>query len=225
MRVSFYKERLLWQNKTSCRIKRSLAQDHGQCCNIFMNNYRDVTPQTRSQQNSIKEVFNYLMGFIVHPIEKIKLLPNWRWPLLLITLGCVASVSGLITGFFPLSVFRIISGAIVSPIITAFTTYLGTLFIFYYFQIFEEQRQPFRKIFTLLFLANIPFFILQIGSELVPPLTLVGFGFTALLLAVGLTENFGLPKRKSIQLISIMYAAVFVIWLVSRISAAQGLPQ
>lgn len=185
-----------------------------------MNNYRDVTPRATSTA-TLKDVLKYLAEFIRHPIERIKNLPNWRWPLLLFTLGTVAATSGFISGLFPPSVFRIISGTIISPLLTAFTTYVGTLFIYYYFQIFENQTHPFRKIFTLLFLANIPFFVLQIGSEIVPPLTLVGFAFTAILIAVGLTENFNFPKPRSIKLVSIMYIAVFIIWLINRITLSR----
>lgn len=183
-----------------------------------MNNYRDVTPQSSSSTSGLKDVCLYLLDFIRHPVEKIKTLPNWHWPLLLFTMGAVAGISGFITGLFPPSIFRIIAGTLISPLITAFTTYLGTLFIYYYFQIFENQTHPFRKIFTLLFLSNIPFFVLQIGSEIVPPLTLVGFAFTAVLMAVGLTENFNLPKNRSVKLVGLMYVAVFIIWLVNRIT-------
>lgn len=186
-----------------------------------MSDYRDVTPnqQPSSTQNA-KEVLRYLVDYLKQPIHNIKTLPDWRWSTLIITLVVISMISGVITGLVPPNFFRIMSGVIVSPMVAAVVAFIGSMFIYYYFQVFEKRTCSLRKIFTLILFADIPFFIFQIGSELIPPITLVGFAFTSLLMAVGLTENFQMEKRRSFRLVTILFSLVFILWLWNRIDAA-----
>ncbi|AFY01244.1 Yip1 family protein [Bdellovibrio bacteriovorus] len=187
-----------------------------------MSDYRDVTPNKQQPSFEMtKEVVRYIINYLRHPVEKIKTLPDWNWPLLIMTLVALAIISGVLTGLVPPNFFRIMGGIIVSPIVAAVTTFIGSLFIYYYFQVFEKRTCSLRKIFTLVLFANIPFFIFQVGSELLPPITLVGFAFTALLMAVGLTENFQMEKRRALRLVTILFAIVFIIWLWNRIDISR----
>ena len=184
-----------------------------------MTNYRDVTPGAHSE--TAKQVFRYILDYLRHPVEKIKTLPDWSWAVLVITLVVLSMASGILTGLVPPNFFRILGGVIISPIVGVVTTTVGALFIYYYFQVFEKRTCSLRRIFTLLIFANIPFFIFQVGSEIIPPITLVGFAFTALLMAVGLTENFQMDKRRALRLVTIMFAVVFIIWLWNRVDISR----
>lgn len=186
-----------------------------------MTDYRDVTNSTKSHQETAKEVLTFLGNYLKHPIEKIKTLPDWKWTVLIVTLIAVSMVSGVLTGLVPPNFFRIAGGIIISPIVGVATTFIGSLFVYYYFQVFEKRTCSMRKIFTLILLANIPFFIFQVGSEIIPPITLVGFAFTSMLMAVGLTENFQMEKRRAIRLVSIIFAIVFLLWLWNRIDISR----
>lgn len=186
-----------------------------------MSDYRDVTPKQNPSFEMTKEVIRYIINYLRHPVEKIKTLPDWNWPLLMITLISVSIVSGVLTGLVPPNFFRIMGGIIISPIVGVVTTFIGSLFIYYYFQVFEKRTCSLRRIFTLILFANIPFFIFQVGSEILPPITLVGFAFTALLMAVGLTENFQMEKRRALRLVTILFAIVFIIWLWNRIDISR----
>lgn len=189
-----------------------------------MSDYRDVTPQEQKPSpsfNSAKEVVQYLISYMKQPIERIKTLPDWPWMVLLVTLILLSITSGVLTGLVPPNFFRVMSGLIISPIVNVVTTFVGSLFIYYYFQVFEKRTCSLRKIFTLVLFANIPFLVFLIGSEVIPPLTLVGFAFTALLLAVGLSENFNMEKRRAIRLVTILFAIVFLIWLWNRIDISR----
>lgn len=187
-----------------------------------MSDYRDVTPKASSEfSQAIRKVFNYIADYLRHPIQKISHLPDWSWTTLLVTLIAISMASGILTGLVPPNFFRVIAGVIVSPFVGVVTTFIGALFFYYYFQVFEKRTCSLRQIFTLILFANIPFFIFQIGAELIPPITLVGFAFTALLLIVGLTDNFQMEKRRAIRLVAILFAVVFVIWLVNRIELAR----
>ncbi|WP_295903899.1 YIP1 family protein [uncultured Bdellovibrio sp.] len=186
-----------------------------------MSDYRDVTPQNQPHFETAKEVVRYIINYLRHPIEKIKTLPEWNWPVLIITLIVLSMASGVLTGLVPPNFFRIMGGFIISPIVGVVTTFIGSLFIYYYFQVYEKRTCSLRKIFTLVLFANIPFFVFQVGSEMIPPITLVGFAFTALLMAVGLTENFQMEKRRSIRLVTILFAIVFILWLWNRIDISR----
>ncbi|WP_413561077.1 Yip1 family protein [Bdellovibrio sp. HCB209] len=186
-----------------------------------MTDYRDVTPGQEPKLQTAKEVFNYIIDFLRHPVQKIKSLPDWKWSTLLITIIVIAMISGVISGLVPPNIYRIGAGIIFAPFIAVVMTWLGGVFIYYYFQVFEKRTCSLRKIFTLILFSNIPFFIFQAGSELIPPITLVGFAFTALLMAVGLTENFAMEKRRSLRLVTILFAIVFFLWLYNRIEVAR----
>jgi hypothetical protein len=187
-----------------------------------MSDYRDVTPNQSPQSlQTAKEVIRYIVDYLRHPIQKIKTLPDWNWSTLIITLVAVSMVSGVVSGLIPPNIYRIAGGLIVAPMVGTVTSLVGALFIYYYFQVFEKRTCSYRKIFTLILFANIPFFIFQTGSELIPPITLVGFAFTALLMAVGLTENFQMDKRRSLRLVTILFAIVFILWLYNRIEVAR----
>lgn len=186
-----------------------------------MSDYRDVTPKQSPSFEMTKEVIRYITNYLRHPVEKIKTLPDWNWPLLMITLISMSIASGVLTGLVPPNFFRIMGGVIISPIVGVVTTFIGALFIYYYFQVFEKRTCSLRRIFTLILFANIPFFIFQVGSEILPPITLVGFAFTALLMAVGLTENFQMEKRRALRLVTILFAIVFIIWLWNRIDISR----
>lgn len=188
-----------------------------------MTDYRDVTPQNPQQQQfeKAKEVFRYIVNYLRHPVEKIKNLPDWNWTVLLITLIVMSMISGVLTGLVPPNFFRIMGGIIISPLVGVVTTSLGALFIYYYFQVYEKRTCSLRKIFTLILFANIPFFIFQVGSEVIPPITLVGFAFTAMLMAVGLTENFQMEKRRALRLVTVLFAIVFILWLWNRIDISR----
>ncbi|MEN0057633.1 MAG: Yip1 family protein [Bdellovibrio sp.] len=185
-----------------------------------MNDYRDVTPKA-SHAETAKEVFSYVINFLRHPVERIKTLPDWNWPVLIVTLVVLSMASGALTGLVPPNFFRLMGGIIISPLVGVVTTFIGALFIYYYFQVYEKRTCSLRRIFTLILFANIPFFIFQVGSEIIPPITLVGFAFTALLIAVGLAENFQMDKRRAIRLVTVLLALVFIIWLWNRIDISR----
>lgn len=185
-----------------------------------MSDYRDVTPKQESAVTA-KEVFNYILKFLRNPLEEIRQVPNWNWSVVLVIQVLISMASGVLVGLLPPDFYKILGGLIISPVIGVVMGFIGALFIYYYFQVFEHRTCSLRKIFTLIMLANIPFFVFQVGSEHIPPITLVGFAFTALLMAVGLTENFQMDKKRAIRLVTGLFAVVFILWLWNRIDIAR----
>ncbi len=86
------------------------------------------------------------------------------------------------------------------------------LFFYYYFQIFERKTVSYKKLYTLVVLANIPFLIFHILSNYIAVINLVGTAMTGLILVVGLNHNFAMEKRRAVRLVSILYITLALIW-------------
>lgn len=184
---------------------------------------RDVT-KTSPEQNPYHDFKNKILivfHFLKHPMQEVKNLPDWNWSTLTLFLAIFSIGSGVLFGLIPPNFYRILGGFTLAPAISFFMTGLLTVFFYYYFQIFERRTVDFRRLYTLVIFSNFPFFIFQIGSQIVPPLTLVGFAMTSAIIAVGLTENFQMEKRRAIRLVLFLLAIVFLIWLKDRIDMAR----
>ncbi|GIL17776.1 MAG: hypothetical protein BroJett040_15270 [Oligoflexia bacterium] len=168
-------------------------------------------------KKTCSDIKDILIPFIKNPMEKIRNLPDWDWQTLILAQVLVTAISGALGGLINRSVLSILSGLIMMPILTLITTSISTLFFFYTFQIIIQKQVPYRKLFTVVFFANIPFFIFQIISGYFPPISLVGLAFTGLLLIVGFVENFQVPRKLVIRLIAALYVVFFLIWLWGRL--------
>lgn len=179
---------------------------------------RDVTDSATSP---LKEIARKVVSFIKHPITEIQNLPDWSWGRLLILNALFAMLSGILMGFLPPNFYRIAAGILISPLVSTIMNGLMSLFLYYYFQVFEYRTVSFRRLFTQTFFASIPFFLFQTISEYLPPISLLGFALTGLIMVVGLVENFQLEKKRAIKLMSIVIGVVFLVWLWNRIDIAR----
>lgn len=179
-----------------------------------MNEMRDVSQRTKKV--NFRDLFQFLIAFIKHPVQKISVLPDWNWAALFVVQILLAVVSGTLAGVIKLNFYRIASGMILMPIVSTVAALMLALFLYYYFQFFENRTEPYRKIFTLVILSSIPFYLFQILSEYFAPVTLIGFGFTALLAIVGLCDNFAVSRKRAYQLIGILFTLVLVAWILNR---------
>lgn len=189
---------------------------------------RDVTqpppgqgPKKIFNLESLPECFYYLVHFLKSPIESIKTIPQWTWKDIFLVHFTLSALSGFVAGVFKINLYTIVLGLFIMPFISLIGTALLSSFIYYFFQIFEGKTIEFRRIATLAVLANFPFYLFQIAGEYLPPATLVGFAFSGILFIVGLTENFGMAKRRSIQLIGFLFCLIFVIWVWNQYDLAK----
>lgn len=157
-----------------------------------------------------------LISYLKHPIREIRQVPNWSWPELAVAQLTATAATGAVTGLVNRSVIGVVTGLILTPILTLVTIAVSSLFFYYLFQILAGQTLPFRRLATVVFFANLPFFIFQILSGLVPPISLIGFAFTAVILIVGFVENFQLPRKLVVRLIAGIYLAIFLVWVWGR---------
>lgn len=184
---------------------------------------KDVTPGSKINfeqiLNDLQESFSWIIKYLRNPIHEITKLPDWKWTNLIILLYSISLISGIAAGFLPPNPYRILSGLILFPIMALVMNGLTSFFIYYFFQVFKGTTHSFKKIFTLVFFANIPFYLFEIGSELVPPLTLVGFAFTAFILIVGLVSNFNLEKKLAIRVVGTIYTMILILWIFNRVTS------
>lgn len=177
-----------------------------------MSDIRDVTPRF-----PLRESIHTVLQFLRHPLREVTHLPDWHWPWLLLVTVCVSIISGVIAGFIPPNIYRIAAGIVLSPIVGLVMNTVMASFLYYYFQVFERRTVSLRKLFTLVMFAGIPFYIFQTISDLIWIITPVGFAFTALILVVGLVENFGLEKRRAIRLVATILILTMLVWTWNRI--------
>jgi hypothetical protein len=169
----------------------------------------------------LKEMPKVLYEFLKNPIHGIRHLPDWPYEVLVITQVIVAVISGALNGIVSMSVISFVLGIIITPIVTLVMAFVTSLLLYYVFLVWLDRQLPFRKLITLVLFANIPFFIFQTVSGLVPPITLVGFGFASLLLIVGLVDNFSLPRKQVIRVVGVIYAVFLIIWIWGRIQSIE----
>ncbi|WP_413287909.1 Yip1 family protein [Bdellovibrio sp. HCB337] len=169
----------------------------------------------------IKNVAKSILQFLKHPIQEIARLPDWSWKTLVWVQVSCAMASGVLAGLTKPGFFSILAGIILTPIVSMVMVSVLTAFLYYYFQVFEKRSASARKLFTLSVFASIPFFILQIGSSLLPPITLIGFAFAAMLMTVGLTENFQMEKRRAIRLCVVLFSIVMLVWAANKVSLSR----
>jgi hypothetical protein len=182
-----------------------------QCCNSLMRDVTGSAPPTES-------IPKYLFKFIKHPVHGVAHLPDWSWGRLFWLQVSAAAVSGTLAALTKPNPFGILAGLIFSPFVSTLMVCFLTAFLYYYFQVFERRTVRSLKLFTLVIFSSLPFFIFQIASSLVPPVTLIGFAFSSMLLAVGLTENFLMEKRRAIRLVGVLFGVVVVMWIGNKVS-------
>lgn len=166
-------------------------------------------------ESVIKRIFEYMKN----PIKGIKNIPDWDWATLILVQCFVSLCSGVLAGILQLSFFAFLAGLIMVPIVSLVTAIVSSIFLYYTFLLLAQRELPARQLFTLVILANIPFFIFQTIAPLFPPITLFGFFFTAFILIVGLSENFNLDKKLVIRVIATLCVIYLLIWAWGRIDS------
>ncbi len=171
--------------------------------------------ETKIKQFSI-EILLCFKNFAKSPMKEITALPDWSWPQLLMAEFLLAALSGFLIGVAHFSLKMSILNLFINPIISILATFTSSAFFYYIFQFFSGKSVDFKKIFTSLFFAHTPFFIFQIIAGYFPPILLLSFASTGLLLIMAFVENCHLPRNFVIRLVTIVYALLalsyFLTW-------------
>lgn len=182
-----------------------------------MKSMRDVTPPHGHQVN-INELLEFLIDFVKNPVLKIKTLPQWNWTSLFLLHIVLSVISGALAGLLKLNIYRIAFGLFLMPVVSTLTALLMSMFLYYYFQFFENKTESFKKLFTLVVLSSIPFYFFQVVSEYFSFISIIGFAMTSLLGIVGLCENFNVAKKRAALVVGSLFALVLLTWIANHLS-------
>lgn len=179
---------------------------------------KEVNPEHQPKTIDVKAIIQFLLNYVKHPVKYITEIPEWNLPSLFFIQISVAVISGVLAGLLKMNFFRIANGLILMPIVSTISSLLLTTLIYYYFQFIEEKTENFKKLFSLVIIASIPFYLFQIISEYFSPIALIGFAFTSALLIVGLNETFKVEKKRCYQLVGVLFALVLLTWIANKVT-------
>jgi hypothetical protein len=75
-----------------------------------------------------------------------------------------------------------------------------------------------RRLHALVTYATVPYFILHAFAGLLPLFDLIGFALAAMLLIVGMVEQFSLDRRLVLRLIGLICVVFFMVWAAVHIA-------
>lgn len=178
---------------------------------------RDVSPNEKFSIDH-KALIRFLIDFVKHPVQKISNLPDWNWGSLFVVHIFLSIASGVLAGLLKFNFYRVAAGLFLMPIVSTVSVLIMSLFLYYYFQFFEHKTENFRKIFTLVVLSSIPFYLFQIISEYFSAISLIGFAFASLLSIVGLCDNFQVERKRAYKVVGVIFMLVLFAWITNKIS-------
>lgn len=174
--------------------------------------------QTRSQ---LQTLFQYLVALVKNPVQQIRTLPTIDWKTLIIFQFCLSLTSVILSNLlapFAISILNVLVSLAAAVVATA----LVSLFFYYFFQILYNRTLDFIRVFTLVLFAHIPFAIFHLAAYFFPPADLIGIGLSAVLMIIGLVENFEIPKKVAIRLMIGVYSIFLIYWITQLILSPYG---
>lgn len=163
--------------------------------------------------SQLKELPEYLLRFAKNPVQGIRTTPAWSWPATLSVQGGIAAISGACLAVLNQNFFDFLLALFIFPVSSIIISLVMMFFFYYFFAFFESTFLEFRRLYAIIVLANIPYLLFHILSGLLPPIDLLGFAMTALLLIVGLVEQFKVPKKTVVKLVAFIYIIFFLMWI------------
>ena len=167
--------------------------------------------------HEIRQILDFLTHFVRRPVEMIKHTPDLSWRALFTVQIGAALTSGVLLGAFTHSVFDFFLGLIVLPITTLLSTLILSSFLFYFFSLFRSTYLDFRRLYTVVVFSNLTYFLFHITAGFIPPMDLLGFALTCILMVVGISEQFSQDRKLILKLIGSIYALFVVLWIVGQI--------
>jgi hypothetical protein len=168
-------------------------------------------------KDEIISLFKYLKDLVRNPVESIKQIPSIKFSSLLIFQFFLCAFSVVLSNL--LAPYAINIGQVIITIVASFIGLsLTSLFFYYFFLILFGRELSFRSLFTLVLFAHIPFALFHLLYYYFPVADLMGMGFSAILMIVGLVENYNIPRKAATRLLSSLYAMFFLFWIFKTIS-------
>ncbi len=165
----------------------------------------------------------YFLSFTRTPIESIKSIPSTRFRSVLIFQTILSAIFGGLTGFFSRQFWHFWVWLFTFPIITVVVSSLLILTMLFIFKVFLRREESFFRIYRLVLASIFPFIVFFPILSYLPPLFLVCCAMSALLLIVGLVENFKIPQTTALKIVSLISLILIIVWIVNQIQSQEGL--
>jgi hypothetical protein len=161
----------------------------------------------------IKEVLGFMPSFLKNPVEGIKRVPAWDWPTVIILQIFLAGVVFVLNGLLGRQFILAVVGLILGPLIGLAFAFIGSGIIYYAILFILRTELEFKKVFIVFVLAGVPGYLFGIISAFVSPILILSIIFSALLLIVGLTENFLLDRKAITKIVGAAALVLILAWV------------
>ncbi len=176
-----------------------------------------ISPDLKRELDKLLE---FVLFFVRHPIEGMRRLPDWHWSTLLSLQIGISVICGAMSGLLPPRFTSFFIGIFLYPIISFGQVGLLAVFLVFYFSVRHSVFLEHRRLASIVVLANVPYTIMHIFASVLPPLQLIGFAGTCLLLIVGMSEHFHIERRKLTRLMTGLFVAFACLWAITQYRAS-----
>jgi hypothetical protein len=173
---------------------------------------------TRAGLIRLRDLPKLSIELLLHPIAALKTPRLLSWPAVFSLQVGAAMASAALVALTEKNFFDFIIGIFIFPLITIMVCAAMTLFLYYFFKTFGSTILEVRRVYSIVVLAVVPYFLLHSFSGFLPPLDLIGFALVMILLTVGLVEQFGLSRRVVFSVAFALSLVFFIVWSVIQFS-------
>ncbi len=170
-----------------------------------------------SIRGRIKEILKFLPAFLKNPVEGIKRVPSWDWPTVILLEILFSATTGFLTGIVARHFLSVLAGLILAPIVGLILSAIISGLLYYACLFILRTEVEFRRVFVIVVLAKIPSQILSILTPLIKFITFGSIIVTALLLIVGISENFILERKRVSQIVGVAAGFALLYWLYTMV--------
>ena len=115
-----------------------------------------------------------LPRFLKNPIQGMRDLPDWEWPILLALQALLGLVCGLLAAFLSGSLILIITSIVIAPLSNVAVNLILSGFFYYTFLFFFKNEVSYKLIVTHLLFASIPVLLCNVISPVIPFIGVIG---------------------------------------------------
>ena len=173
--------------------------------------------------HSVKRIARLAWMSLRDPFETARSGPDLTWVETVGFLVTVSFFSGAVHGAIQGRAVDALIGALALPLLTLGSSFGFAFFLRVYSSALADVRPAWLRIQSLFATASVPFLVAHALAGALPLLDLVGFVASALLVAVGLHERLGAPRKVALRLVAAAAIAFFVVWSFIQFRSVGGI--
>jgi hypothetical protein len=170
---------------------------------------------------TLRDLPTLLKAYALNPVETMKLPMRLEWSASLTIQIGTALISGFLSGASARTNHDFAWGLFLFPLTFLLVGFVFSGFVFSFFSVFHSTYLDFKRLHSVVVLSLIPYFLLHVFAGFLPPIDLIGFALTSMLLIVGLVEQFALERKGAMKAVGGLAAAFFLIWMSAQIHLAE----